>query len=63
MSLVTGFGLFWRRGVAVAAAVLGGYLLLWMLAFKVPPIFAAPLSASVWESWGETAAVTGAVHG
>src|SRR5579871_4909169 len=39
--LAAGLGLLWQRTVALAARVLLGWLLLWMLLFKVPDIVRA----------------------
>lgn len=57
VSLVCGIGLFWRRGATTAACWLFAYLLLWMLVFKVPGIFRAPLVEVSYESCGETAVI------
>jgi uncharacterized membrane protein len=55
ISLTCGVGLLWRHTAAPAARVLLGYLLLWMLLFKIPAIFAAPLSQDPWSGCGEMA--------
>lgn len=57
ISLACGIGLLWRRPAAHAARVLLVWLLLWMLAFKLPVIVRAPLSEGSWENWAETAVI------
>ncbi len=37
--LASGFGLFWKRAAAIAARVFLGYLLLWLLVFRLPGFF------------------------
>ena len=39
VSVVSGAGLLWRRTADAAARVLLGYLLLWLLVFRVPGLF------------------------
>jgi uncharacterized membrane protein len=60
VALGAGLGLAWRRTAAAAAGVLAVVLLVWMLAFKAPAIFAAPGQAAAWESCGETAVLAAA---
>lgn len=57
VSLASGIGLLWRPVAAVAARVLLVWLLLWLLLFKVPLVFAAPSVEVSWESCGETAVI------
>lgn len=57
VSLACGIGLFWRLLAPPAARTLLVYLLLWMLAFKLPYIVRAPLSTGSYENWAETAVV------
>jgi uncharacterized membrane protein len=60
ISLASGVGLLWQRAVAPAARVLLAYLLLWLLAFKIPPIVRAPAAAVTYESCGETVVMVAA---
>jgi uncharacterized membrane protein len=55
ISLASGIGLLWQHTAATAARVLLGYLLLWVLLFRVPAIFRAPGSQDSWSGIGETA--------
>jgi uncharacterized membrane protein len=55
ISLAAGVGLLWRRGAALCARVLLGYLLIWFLLFRVPDIFRAPMKQDTWSGCGETA--------
>src|SRR5579883_1516336 len=49
VSLASGIGLLWRRAAAAAARGLFGYLLLWLLLFRVPVVFRAPTSVLSWD--------------
>src|SRR5262249_41198320 len=60
VSLGSGVGLLWPRAAAVASRVLLGYLLLWMLVFRVPLIFKAPIATVTWWACGETAVMVAA---
>lgn len=53
--LACGLGLFWQRGRGAAARLLVAFLLLWMLAFKIPFIVRSPTVEVYYQSWGETA--------
>jgi uncharacterized membrane protein len=55
ISLACGIGLLWRRTVGIAARVLLTWLLLWLVAFRVPAIIRAPGVEGTWFGWGETA--------
>jgi len=53
--VASGAGLLWRRAAPHAARVLLASLLLWVLLFRVPPIFRAPASVLSWDGCAETA--------
>ncbi|HVV32055.1 MAG TPA: hypothetical protein VHC73_02410 [Vitreimonas sp.] len=55
VSLACGAGLLFKTTGAWAARILFAFLLLWMLAFKVPFIFKAPLEEGSYQSNGENA--------
>lgn len=55
ISLACGMALPWRRLAIVAARVFAGYLLLWLLLFRMPAIFAAPTTQDPWSGAGEMA--------
>jgi uncharacterized membrane protein len=55
VSLGAGVGLLLSRTCAMAARVWLAYLLLWMLAFRVPALVRAPSSQESWSGCGETA--------
>jgi uncharacterized membrane protein len=57
ISLVSGVGLLWHRAASPASRLLLGYLLLWLLVFRVPDILLAPASQSSWSGCGETAVI------
>jgi uncharacterized membrane protein len=60
VSLGCGLGLLGRRAAAAASRVLLGYLLLWLLLFRVPLIFRAPMATVTWWACGETAVMVAA---
>ena len=60
VSLLTGIGLLLERTAATASRVLLAYLLLWMLAVRIPPFFVAPTAVGTWWSSGDTAVMIGA---
>jgi len=55
----SGLGLLVRRTAAIAARVLLGLLVLWMLCFRLNLVFRAPNDPSVWWACGETAFMIG----
>jgi uncharacterized membrane protein len=57
VSLGTGVGLFIERAAVLAARVLLGYLLLWLLLNKAPVVLHAPAVAVSYESAGETVVI------
>ncbi len=60
LSLGTGAGLLWRRGAALAARVLFGWLLVWLLVFRVPRLFLAPGAEDTWWAGAQTVAFVAA---
>lgn len=55
ISLGCGMGLLWPRTAALASRVLLGYLIAWMVLFRLPLIVLAPTATVTWWSCGETA--------
>jgi uncharacterized membrane protein len=53
--VATGIGLLISRTAPVAARILLGYLVLWLLLLKTPSLFIAPQSEVNWLGWGEIA--------
>jgi uncharacterized membrane protein len=49
LSLASGAGLLWRRTAALAARVLLGFLVLWLLVWRVRPLFLASLIEGSWS--------------
>jgi len=60
VSLVSGIGLLWQRTVVVASRGLLTYLLLWLLLFRVSPIFRFPTAVGTWWGCGDTAVMAAA---
>lgn len=60
ISLVSGIGLLWHRVAIIAARLLLGSFLVWLLLFRVPLIFSAPTATVAWWSFGDTAVMTAA---
>ena len=60
ISLLCGIGLLWQRTAAVASLVLLGYLILWMLLFRMPLVVRAPTSSGIWWACGATAVMVAA---
>jgi len=57
MQLVSGAGLLWRRSAPFAARLAFAYLLAWLVLFRGPPLFRAPLAQDSWSGWSETAVI------
>lgn len=57
VALAGGVGLLWRRTAGFAARALLIYLGLWLLVFKAPFIFRAPLQEVSYQTCGETAVI------
>lgn len=57
--LVSGIGLLWRRAAAVASRALLGYLLVWLLLFRVPFIVLDPSTGTTWAA-GQVAVMAAA---
>jgi uncharacterized membrane protein len=55
ISLVCGAGLFWRRAAPATSRLLLAFLLLWLLAFRIPLVFRHPESSGTWWACGEIA--------
>jgi uncharacterized membrane protein len=60
ISLLAGLGLLWRRTALIAARVLLGAFLLWLIAFRLPVVFRAPTDSGAWWAVGDTAAMSAA---
>jgi len=58
--LACGGALLSKRATVIASRVLFGYLLLWIVLLRVPPVLRAPLVEVNWESLGEIAVLTAA---
>jgi uncharacterized membrane protein len=58
--LGSGIGLLVTRAASNASRVLLAYLVLWMLAFRIPLVVREPASSAVWWVCGETAAMMAA---
>jgi uncharacterized membrane protein len=56
--IAAGVGLFWRRTAVLAARVLFGYLLLWLLLLRLPWMFVA-FGVNTWWSASSTAIIAG----
>jgi uncharacterized membrane protein len=57
VSLAGGLGLVFKPTAGIAARALLAYLLVWMLAFKVPFIFHGPLEEGSYQTNGENAVI------
>jgi len=55
LMVATGLGLLVKRTEGIAARILLGYLVLWLLLLKTPSVFVAPQVEVNWLGWGEIA--------
>jgi hypothetical protein len=55
ISVGCGIGLLWQRAAALAARVLLGSLVLWLVLLRGRDVLRAPTAQSTWSGWGETA--------
>lgn len=60
ISLVSGLGLLRQRTAVIASRVLLTSFLLWLLLFRLPLIFRAPVATGAWWAAGDTAVMTAA---
>jgi uncharacterized membrane protein len=60
ISLVSGIGLLWQRAAVIAARVLLGSFLIWLLLIRVPLVFRAPTATGAWWELGDTAVMAAA---
>ena len=60
ISLGSGIGLLWHRTAAQAARLLLISLLAWLVLFRLPLVFTAPLTTVSWWASGQTAAMVAA---
>jgi uncharacterized membrane protein len=60
ISLACGIGLFWQRTATLAARVLFGYLLLWLLLLRLPSLFLSFDVGSWWSACKTAALLAGA---
>lgn len=60
ISLACGLGLLVDRTALIASRVLLGYLLLWLVLFRVSHIFLAPKSVDTWWGLGDTSVMIAA---
>jgi uncharacterized membrane protein len=61
VSLTTGLGLLWQRTAAASARALLGYLFLWCLCFRAPPIVREPGGFFNWYNLSQTMVLVSAV--
>lgn len=60
ISLVAGIGLLFQRSAVIAARLLLGSFLVWLLLFRVPVVVSAPATTDGWWSLGDTAVMAAA---
>lgn len=60
ISLITGIGLLWQRSAIIAARLLLGVFLAWVLLIRVPLIVSHPTATVAWWAFGDTAVMTAA---
>jgi uncharacterized membrane protein len=58
VAIATGIGLLLPRSIALASRILFAFLLLWLVALKLPALLRAPQVMVSWESFAEIATTT-----
>jgi uncharacterized membrane protein len=58
--LASGIGLMWRRTAGVAARVLVGSFVIWVVLFRLPGVLQSPAATDPWWALGDTAVMLAA---